>query len=70
MLYILNVADLDFICSNYYEAKIYYQYFVVLFFHDCGILFLDILTLNYEPPVSTNTQKDSLRVIAITVSFK
>lgn len=47
MLYILNVAGLDFIWSNYYEVKIHYQCFVILFVHDCGILFLDILMLNY-----------------------
>lgn len=61
MLYILNVAGLDFISSICYEVKVYYQYFVLVFVHDCGISFLDILMLNYWPPVSTNTQKDSLK---------
>lgn len=47
MLYILTVAGLDFICLIYYEVKIHYQYFVLLFVHDCSILFLDSLMLNY-----------------------
>lgn len=47
VLYIVNVAGIGFICLNYYEVEIHFQYFVLLFVHNCGILFLDILMLNY-----------------------
>lgn len=41
------MTGLDFICWIYYGVNIHYQYFVLVFIHDTGIVLVDILMLNY-----------------------